>query len=197
MDLLNRNAFNMHHVDFYGHSDADMLEIGNGQLNHEQERTHFALWAAMKSPLLIGTDLSKIPQPSLDILKTKLILAFHQDPNIGKPAQPFKWDRSFDPQNRPPQYWAGNYTDGTMVWLFNSNSSPTTLSVLTTEIPDLVGSKRYSVTDAWTGAEVGCMSDGLVAKDVAPYDTAVFVVQPSNCKAGYTRQDLQNPLGQS
>ena len=31
------------------------LEVGNGQLSLEEQRTHFNLWALSKSPLLIGT----------------------------------------------------------------------------------------------------------------------------------------------
>ena len=38
--------------------DPDMLEIGNGGLTHEEEKTHFALWALAKAPLIIGCDLS-------------------------------------------------------------------------------------------------------------------------------------------
>ena len=41
-----------------GWNDPDMLEIGNGGLTHEEEKTHFALWAIAKAPLIIGCDLS-------------------------------------------------------------------------------------------------------------------------------------------
>ena len=34
--------------------DADMLEVGNNGLTLSEQRSHFALWAAVKSPLLIG-----------------------------------------------------------------------------------------------------------------------------------------------
>lgn len=40
-----------------GFNDPDMLQIGNGGLRLCEERSHFALWAALKSPLLIGADL--------------------------------------------------------------------------------------------------------------------------------------------
>lgn len=40
-----------------GFNDPDMLQIGNGRLRLCEERAHFALWAALKSPLLIGADL--------------------------------------------------------------------------------------------------------------------------------------------
>jgi alpha-galactosidase len=57
-----------------------MLEIGNGGLTLEEERTHFVLWAISKSPLIIGCDLSKISKESLAILKHKELIAINQDP---------------------------------------------------------------------------------------------------------------------
>ena len=47
----------MNYEDFWGRPDPDMLEVNNGQLTLAENRAHFALWAAMKSPLLIGTDV--------------------------------------------------------------------------------------------------------------------------------------------
>ena len=47
----------MDHIDFYSHNDMDMMEIGNGNLTIPEQRTHFAVWAFMKSPILIGTDV--------------------------------------------------------------------------------------------------------------------------------------------
>jgi alpha-galactosidase len=38
----------------------DMMEIGNGDLTTEEQRTHFAAWAFLKSPILLGTDVSII-----------------------------------------------------------------------------------------------------------------------------------------
>lgn len=46
------------YVDFYAHNDMDMMEIGNGELSIYEQRIHFAVWAFMKSPILLGTDVS-------------------------------------------------------------------------------------------------------------------------------------------
>jgi len=43
-----------------GWNDPDMLEIGNGIMSENEEKTHFALWAIAKAPLLIGCDLTNI-----------------------------------------------------------------------------------------------------------------------------------------
>ena len=63
-----------------GHyNDMDMLEIGRG-LTQDEEETHFGLWCIMASPLLIGCDMTSIPAPSLALLKNEELIALNQDP---------------------------------------------------------------------------------------------------------------------
>ena len=62
-----------------GHyNDMDMLEVGRG-LNDEEERTHFGMWCMMSSPLLIGCDLTKIKDKTLELLTNKELIAINQD----------------------------------------------------------------------------------------------------------------------
>jgi alpha-galactosidase len=58
-----------------GFNDLDMLQVGNGALNDNEERAHMGLWAIAKSPLLIGTDLSKVKASTLTLLKNKVSFA--------------------------------------------------------------------------------------------------------------------------
>lgn len=53
-----------------------MLEVGNGDLTYAECRSHFSLWAAMRSPLIIGTDLSMLASNLGEILKNPYLLAF-------------------------------------------------------------------------------------------------------------------------
>lgn len=63
-----------------GHyNDMDMLEIGRG-LKPEEEETHFGMWCIMSSPILIGCDLTTIPESSLNLIKNKELIALNQDP---------------------------------------------------------------------------------------------------------------------
>ncbi len=55
------------------------MQVGNGQLSIGMERSHFALWAVLKAPLLIGTDLRALRPESLAILKAR--------PALPTPAQ--------------------------------------------------------------------------------------------------------------
>jgi hypothetical protein len=77
---------------------------GNGGLNYEEAKSHFTAWALMKSPLLIGTNLSAIDQPTLDILTNKEIIAINQDPVYGESVSPFRWGTNVRP-SFPPLGW--------------------------------------------------------------------------------------------
>ncbi|PWN18702.1 alfa-D-galactopyranosidase/beta-L arabinopyranosidase [Microstroma glucosiphilum] len=68
------------------YADADLLEIGNNVLTFEEQKTHFTLWAALKSPLMISTDLSTASQNTLTILKNTDVIALNQDTR-GEPVK--------------------------------------------------------------------------------------------------------------
>ena len=57
-----------------------VLQVGNGILTNAEEKTQFSLWSISKAPLLIGSDLSKISEASLEILKNTEVIAVNQDP---------------------------------------------------------------------------------------------------------------------
>lgn len=72
-----------------GHyNDMDMMVIGfrnNSRVGGEgltptEEEAHFGLWCIMSSPLLIGCDLSSLPESSLQLLTNKELIALNQDP---------------------------------------------------------------------------------------------------------------------
>ncbi|KAF2119989.1 putative alpha-galactosidase B [Lophiotrema nucula] len=191
LEILNQHSFQLHTVDFHAHADADMLEIGNG-LSSQQSRTHFALWAAMKSPLLIGTDLNNIKPWELDILKNKYLLAFNQDNSTGKPAMPYKWGTNpnwtFN-ASFPAEFWSGSFTipppssspsskpsNATLILLFNPFPDEQGKFVIFDEIPELVRPVGgWMVRNIWDNAEVGCFESGFAWK-VEGYDTAGFTV---------------------
>jgi alpha-galactosidase len=75
------------HRALYAHpgswNDPDMLYIGAGDFDAQhltEARSHFALWAMLNAPLLIGADLRKAPEVLMDILGNADIIALNQDP---------------------------------------------------------------------------------------------------------------------
>jgi alpha-galactosidase len=176
--ILNENSFRLDSIGFWGHNDADMLEVGNGDLTPEETRTHFALWAAMKSPLLIGTDITKLSQDNIDLLKNSYLLAFNQDDEYGGPARPYRWgtnpDYSFN-ATYPAEYWAGPSKNGTLVLMINTGDDTVQKDAVWTEAGLADG--NYSVTDVWSGNDLGCLSS--YSANVSSHDTAVVLVGDS------------------
>ncbi|KAG9957535.1 alpha-galactosidase 1, partial [Aureobasidium melanogenum] len=188
LQILNQNSFLSDYGDFYGHNDADMLEVGNGNLTDAEVRSHFSLWAMMKSPLLIGTDVTKLSAHNIGVLQNKALLAFNQDPVYGKPAAPYKWGINPDwtyNSSFPAQYWSGASSNGTMVALFNPLNNTVSMTADYSEIPELDAGGCYQVLDVWNSTGLGCKKDSVTV-DVAPHDTAVLLFEHS-CGGEQTR----------
>ena len=178
-EILNENSFLLNSVDFWGHNDADMLEVGNGNLTIAETRSHFAFWAAMKSPLIIGTELDKLPADHVLILANKYLLAFSQDEHYGRPATPYKWgvnpDWTFN-RSCPAEYWSGASSQGVLVLMLNSLEQNATREAKWAEVPQLEKeSYAYQVTDVWTGKDLGCVESGI-SRMLESHDTAAFLV---------------------
>lgn len=63
-----------------GHyNDLDMLQIGNG-MSYEEDKSHFAMWCMVSSPLLLGMDLNGISDETLSIISNEELIAIDQDP---------------------------------------------------------------------------------------------------------------------
>lgn len=63
-----------------GHyNDMDMLEVGRG-MTAQEDLTHFAMWCAMSSPLLIGCDMRNMSQSTIDLITNPELIALNQDP---------------------------------------------------------------------------------------------------------------------
>jgi alpha-galactosidase len=177
--ILNDNSFQMNSVGFWGHNDADMLEIGNGDLTLAESRSHFAFWAAMKSPLIIGTALNLLPTDHVEILKNRYLLAFSQDMLYGGPATPYRWgtnpDWTYNITN-PAEYWSGQSTAGTLVLALNTLDVNATRQIVWSEVPSLTErGEAFEITDVWTGHSLGCVYGGI-KKVVASHDTIAYLV---------------------
>ena len=87
-------------------NDPDMLEVGNGKLTPEENKSHFTLWCMMAAPLVLGNDIrtllneDKKSQIILSILKNKELIAIDQD-TLVKPAKKIGRQGSVDIIARP------------------------------------------------------------------------------------------------
>lgn len=62
-----------------GHwNDFDMMEVGNG-LSPAEDRTHFAMWCMLASPLFLGNDIRKMSEETRKLVTNKDLIGIDQD----------------------------------------------------------------------------------------------------------------------
>ncbi|KDQ06371.1 glycoside hydrolase family 27 protein [Botryobasidium botryosum FD-172 SS1] len=100
-------------------NDLDMLEIGNGGMSYDEYVVHFSIWALVKSPLVLGNDVTKMTSETLSIITNDAIIAVNQDP-VGSPAVRL-W-REPQEAGGTVQLWAGPLANGaTIIALLNTS----------------------------------------------------------------------------
>lgn len=77
-NIIQKNMYLSAYAGAGHYNDMDMLEIGRG-LSRSEEEVHFGMWCIMSSPLLIGCDMTTIPESSLELLKNEELIALNQD----------------------------------------------------------------------------------------------------------------------
>jgi alpha-galactosidase len=143
-----------------GHwNDTDMLVVGQvgwgrgptprpTNLTPNEQLTHISLWALQAAPLLIGADLSRADDFTIDLLGNREVLAVNQDP-LGKAAGRIAADTW-------TQVWARPLSDGTMaVGLFNRAPVPMPVSV---KFADIGLADKQPVRFLWTQKDLGIAS---------------------------------------
>ncbi|MNY15118.1 Alpha-galactosidase A precursor [compost metagenome] len=55
-----------------------MLQVGRG-MSYDEDKSHFTMWCAMNSPLLLGNDLRTISKETLNLVTNKELIAINQD----------------------------------------------------------------------------------------------------------------------
>ena len=134
-------------------NDPDMLEVGNGGMTTDESTAHFSLWCLVKSPLLIGCDITNMTSETLAILTNKDVIALNQDP-LG--VQGHRRNSSGG-----LEVWAGPLANGDVaVVLLNRNAQQANITALWSDIGIAAGNKA-SVRDLWSGQTLGTYIDSL------------------------------------
>lgn len=112
-----------------GWNDPDMLEVGNGLMTVDEYQAHFALWAALKAPLLLGCGLSGMSPSTVKIISNEEVIAVNQD-SMGIQADLILNEVNIT-ANIFRQVWGGPLSGNRMVYIcFNRHSTPTTFKLL-------------------------------------------------------------------
>jgi alpha-galactosidase len=137
-----------------GHwNDPDMLEVGNGGMNHDEYMTHMSLWALLAAPLLAGNDLRSMDAETKEILTNPEIIAADQD------ARGVQGHRVWD--EGPLEIWTRPLADGAdAVGLFNRGESELKIT-LDLKMLGISGPAR--LRDMWKHQDLGSVRGSYTA----------------------------------
>jgi alpha-galactosidase len=153
-----------------GHwNDPDMLEVGNGGLTNEENKSHFSLWAMLAAPLMAGNDLRDMRPEIHDILTNKEVIAIDQDA-LGIEGKPVRRDGDSEVFSRPLA--GGNRA----VLLLNRGTSEKEISV---NWEDLGYPAHFSATvrDLWQHKDLGKFS-GKFSATVPSHGVVMVTLKP-------------------
>ena len=155
-----------------GWNDPDMLEVGNGKLTYDQNKSHFSAWCMLSAPLILGNDLRNVKQDVLDIVTNKNLIAINQD-SLGKQAKVIKRSGGVDILAKP---LSGGKT---AICVFNTRKSKKKVNVDLLKIVDdeyvkMNHKNEYLLTEQWTGDTV--KTDRKFTVNVNAYESKVYIV---------------------
>jgi hypothetical protein len=148
-----------------GHwNDPDMLIVGwlgwgpnlrPSRLTPNEQYTHMSLWCLLSAPLLLGCDLTRLDDFTINLLTNDEVLALDQDP-LGKQAVPVYKSGNI-------QIWAKDLADGSRaIGIFNLGDSTEKVVV---SLVDLGFKGKHMLRDIWRQKNMGEFKD--------TYDTSI------------------------
>ena len=149
-------------------NDPDMLEVGNGGMTLNEQRTEFTLWAELAAPLIAGNDLTHMSHDIFSILTNGAVIAVDQDP-LGAQGYPVT--------NRGGRWVLTKplANGDRAVVLFNQTDRNATIATTVGAI-GLAGAPEYQLRNLWTGAVV--TSKAAISVTVPPHGVVMYVVSP-------------------
>lgn len=133
-------------------ADMDMLEIGNGGMSDVEYQLHMTMWAAMKSPLVMGTDIRVLSPQSLSIYLNPAILAISQDPTGSSVVRRWRYYTAPDANGQGEiSMWSGSLSNGDYITIL-LNAGPSTISMnatLTDIFIDEGGAQSTEAQSTW------------------------------------------------
>jgi len=152
-----------------GWNDPDMLEVGNGGMKDSEDRAHFFLWSLLKSPLLIGCDLTKMSSASKATLAAPEVIAVNQD-SLG-----VQGDLVY--QLGPMQIWAGPLADGSRVVVVFNRHTPADVYNSTITV--------YFNTIGFLPTTTAVVRDLFSRSDIGTYQGSISVTLPTHSAVIY------------
>eukprot|EP00249_Psilotum_nudum_P018602 c26881_g1_i4 orf=116-1372(+) len=156
-----------------GWNDPDLLEVGNGNMTTEEYRSHFSIWAIMKSPLLMSCDIRNMDADTFEILSAKEVISVNQDA-LGVQGKKVSSEGGLE-------VWAGPLTDNRVaVVLWNRRDSEADITAHWADI-GLPPTTVVAVRDLWQHRSWPSTYHGsLTAPSICSHCVKMFILSPTH-----------------
>lgn len=154
-------------------NDPDMLVIGNPGLTLDEQKSHFALWCIMSSPLFLGNDPRSMTPEEKTIITNKLAISINQDPT--EQGKRIKVDGK-------TEVWVKKLGDGSMAVLLLNRESDKSNNV-EISLKELGFDGSCETLDVYTKEGLG-----KVRKSIS------FVVGPKSGKFLFISHKIENSI---
>ena len=136
-----------------GHwNDPDMLEVGNGRLTLDENRTHMGMWAMLAAPLLAGNNLTKLTPEVTAVLTNREVIAIDQD-TMGRQAE-----RVY--QEGPIEIWSRPLADGGHAFaVINFGEDMSFLRGISLHLKEAGVKPGTKARDVWNAKDLGGIDD--------------------------------------
>ena len=160
-------------------NDPDMLEVGNGKLTVEENKSHFTLWAMMAAPLILGNDIRDFIKADgtvdtdnkiLEILTNKDVIAIDQD-KLGIQCSRVKTNGITDVLVKPLE------NNEVAICFFNKGISKAKMSYSVADLHNIVNvtlpqAKKYLCKDLWDKTET--VVNDTISAEVPSHGVKVY-----------------------
>ncbi len=163
-------------------NDPDMLEVGNGSLTYDENKSHFTLWCMMAAPLILGNDVRDFilsdgtvdtENRAYQILTNKEVIAIDQD-SLGVQCKRIRTNGAEDILVKP-------LADGSFaLCFFNKAGSQTKMKCAVSEVVarafiSTPCSDSYLVKELWSGEDFE--TTDTIEADVNAHGVKLFKVR--------------------
>jgi hypothetical protein len=154
-----------------GHyNDMDMLQVGRG-MTYEEDKTHFSMWCMMQSPLILGNDLTKMSEQTLEIISNKDMIALNQGPFAYQARRLFDYG-DLEVWGKP---LISTMSGKVAVALLNRSTESQVIHFNVDSV-GIDSSHGYAIKDLWTKEIFENAFDKTVSRTVEPHGIVVLEI---------------------
>ncbi|KAI9110708.1 hypothetical protein K1719_018146 [Acacia pycnantha] len=156
-----------------GWNDPDMLEVGNGGMTFQEYRSHFSIWALMKAPMLMGSDLRNLSEEAYLIYSNKDVIAVNQD-SLGVQGRKVQ----VSGKDGCCQVWAGPLSGNRLVVALWNRCSQVSTITASWNVLGLQSGTQVSIRDLWQHKVIAGDVVSSFSARVDVHDCNLYIFSP-------------------